>query len=110
MRAAIVSREGVDLVDDDDGGAAEQGAGRNPRADQHRLQRLGCGEQNVRRISQEPLARAGGDISVPLEDPSTDDTGVPTYAIFLVVQERADGRQVDDGDWPKVPGVHGRQD
>ena len=51
--AAIVAGEGVHLVDDDRRRSANNRAWSTPVRDQHRLQRLGRGEQDVGRVGED---------------------------------------------------------
>ena len=60
MPAAVVTGEGVHLVDDDRPQVGEQPAVLDLEADQHGFQRLRRGQQHVRRIAQDPLPRRRG--------------------------------------------------
>ena len=67
--AAVVAGEGVDLVDDDGAQAGEERPVVDVGADQHRLERLRRGQQDVGRLAQDALAVAGADVAVPERDP-----------------------------------------
>ena len=66
--AAVVAGEGVDLVDHHGAQIAEELPVLDLRADEHRLERLRRGEQDVRPLAQDALPRGGGDVPVPHGD------------------------------------------
>jgi hypothetical protein len=52
MPAAVIAREGVNLIDDHDAQVAEQTAGIDLRRHQHHFQRLGSGQETIGRVTQ----------------------------------------------------------
>ncbi len=105
VRAAVQARHRVHFVDDHVAQVAEELRRRHPRRDEHHLQRLRRGHQEVRRLAQELLARARPDIAVPDEAVATDHLRVEPEALRLVVQERLDRRDVDGADRVTRPGL-----
>ena len=68
LQAMIDRRETMqrmDLVDDDDAKVGEERLCLDARGDQHDLERLGCGEQHVRRVGKDLPATSFGDVAVP---------------------------------------------
>ena len=64
-------------------------------ADQHRLQRLGRGEQQVRRAGEDGLAPGGRGVAVPEGDPAAGPAAVGLQARQQVVEQRLQRAQVE---------------
>ena len=64
-------------------------------ADEHRLQRLGRGEQQVRRVGEDGLAAGGGGVAVPERDPAARPAAVDLQARQQVVEQRLERAQVE---------------
>ena len=106
MPAAVVTGEGVHLVDDDRPQVGEQAAVLDLEADQHRFQRLRRGQQHVRRFPQDPLPRRRGDVAVPDRDPASQPPRVGFQPGQQVVQQRLERADVDDRDARPALRVH----
>jgi hypothetical protein len=102
MCAPVSAGHRVDLVDDDHAKVAKQPSRRAPRRDQHHLQRFRGGHQDLGGLGLELLLFAVRDVAVPHEPPQANHVGVGSQTFFLVVQQRLDGRDVDQ------PGSTGR--
>ena len=94
--AAVVTGEGVYLIDHDGPQIGEHSAVLNPEADEHGFQRLGRGQQYVRRLPQDPLPRRGGDVTVPDGDSPSQPARVVLQPGQQVIQQRLQGADVDD--------------
>ena len=109
MPAAVVTGEGVHLVDDDRPHAGEQRPVLDLEADQHGFQRLGRGQQHVRGIAQDPLPRRGTHVTVPDRDPAAQPAGVGLQPGQQVVQQRLQRADVNDRQARPPLRLHGRQ-
>jgi hypothetical protein len=98
VRAAVGARERVHLVDDDHAQVGEQRGGVDPLADQHDLERLGGGHEQLGGLLQEARAIARADVAVPHGAVEADHLGVAAEAVRLVVQQRLDRGQVQRAD------------
>ena len=76
MPAAIVAREGVQLVDDDGPEITEEHARLGSARDEHDLDRLRRGEQHIGRFPQDGLSPGGAHVSVPSVDAASDQGAV----------------------------------
>ena len=65
-------------------------------ADEHGFQRLGRGQQYVRRLAQDPLPRRGGDVTVPDRDSPSQPARVVLQPRQEVIQQRLQRADVDD--------------
>ena len=98
VRAAVVCREGVHLVDDDRPDVAQQAFSRPRCRQEERLHRLRRDRQDIWRFGDDALARRVVDVAVPLRRPTTHEPRELRQPRLLVVQQRSDGRQVQDRD------------
>ena len=105
MPAAIVAREGVQLVDDDGPGITEEHPRLGSARDEHDLDRLGRGEQQVGPFPQDGAPPGGAHVSVspglqflrrrpPAARPFPVPAGRPVLVLFLLLKHLADGRPV----------------
>ena len=92
--AAVVAGEGVHLVDDDGLQAGEELGVVDVDADQHRLQRLGRGQQDVGPLAQDRASGTGADVAVPQRRLPADPAGVGLEPRQQVVQQRLQRAQV----------------
>ena len=107
--APIVAGEGVDFVDNHGAEVGKHPLCGHTSAHQHDFQRLGRGQQDVRRVIQKRIFPARGDITVPFERASPDQARVALHARLLVVEQSPDRRHVHHGNRPPVLRVHLRE-
>jgi hypothetical protein len=92
---AVVTGEGVDLVDHDSAKVAEELPVLDLGADEHRLDRLGRGEQDVGTLAQDALTRGRDDVPVPHRDAPPEPRGIRREARGEVVQQRLQRADVE---------------
>ena len=66
--------------------------------DEHRLERLGRGQQDVRRLGEDALAGGVADVAVPEPDATTQPVAVLRDSWVQVVQQGPQRRHVEDGE------------
>ena len=94
MRPTVGSGDGVNLVDHDEPQVAEELRRRQARRPQHHVQGLRRRQQERGGLAHEGPLRAVGDVPVPHEAARADHLGVRAEGVFLVVEQRLDGRDV----------------
>src|ERR1035438_9823802 len=96
MPPAIIGSKSVQLIGDHEADSGEKGEFVDAGGDEHRLQALGCGQQDVRWISEYGGFVGLADVAVP-EGAGTADQGcVPAEPYFDIVQQGADGADGKD--------------
>src|SRR5580704_4180115 len=100
MRAAVVTGEGVHLVDYHCRQIPEQRGGVGPGADHHHLERLGRDHQHMRRRRAESLLLRVADVAMPLEDLEPNHPGVALERFLLIIQQSSDRTHVKDRNRP----------
>jgi len=98
--SSVVRREGVDLVDDHGSYVSQEPMGVDAGRQEHRLQRLGRRQQDVGRIDDQALTLGWTDVTVPQPDPGTDEAGVAGQAGRKIVEQGAEGTQVEGAERP----------
>jgi hypothetical protein len=102
----VIVGERVNLIDDDDLEPLEQPARGDPRAHEHRLERLRRRHEDIRRMVEEPTTLCRPDVAVPLEDAATDRRGISRHPLLLVIEKRANRRRIDHRHGAQVFRVH----
>jgi hypothetical protein len=95
--ASVRRCKGVQLVDDDGAHGREEQLAVDPPGHQHRFDRLGRGEQNVRALGEDPAAFACPDVAVPQPYSPAQPGPVRLEARVQVVQQCTQRRHVQDG-------------
>jgi hypothetical protein len=103
--AAVVTREGVDLVDDRRPQVAEEDADVDAGGDEDRLKRLRRGEQHVRWLGDKPAPCRVPDVAVPQADPVAGEAHIPLQAGQEVVQQRPERTQIERAE--RLPALGG---
>jgi hypothetical protein len=93
---AIVRRKGVDLIHDDNAEILEQGDSILAARDEHYFERFRRRQQTVRRLSHEPTAGGGSDITMPQRHSAAYEPAEPFETLVKVVQERSKRADVQD--------------
>jgi hypothetical protein len=104
--AAVVTGEGMDLVDDHGPQAGEEGRVVDIDADQHGFQRLGGGEQHVWPGREDAPPRAGRCVAVPQGRGPAEPGGVGLHARQQVVEQRLERTHVQHRCAGPALGVH----
>lgn len=86
--------EGVGLVDHHHPDVREPPVVGDAGGDQHRLERLRCGEQDVGRLREHSLALRLPDVAVPEADAAAHHRTVAVEPLVEVVQQRPQGADV----------------
>ncbi len=107
--APVVAGEGVSLVDDDGLHVGEPTMVVDPAGDEHRLDRLGRGEQDVGRLGEEAVALGLAGVAVPETDAAPHQAPVALEAEVEVVEQRPQGTDVQHAESPPVLAEHARQ-
>ena len=109
MPASIVASEGVCLVDDDAPHVGEPALVIDAARDEHRLDRLGRGQQHVGRLGEKPVAFGLAGVPVPEADGAADEAAVAFESGVEVVEQRPKRAHVEDGQASPVLGEHPRE-
>ena len=92
--SSIVTSEGVCLVDDDALHVGEPTLVIDTAGDEHRLDRLGCGQQHIGRLGKKAVAFGLAGIAVPETDGTTDKAAVALEPDVEVVEQRPERADV----------------
>ena len=90
MPAPVVAGEGVQLVDDHRLHVLKQRARGRAARDQHHLDRLRRGQQQVGRLARDPPPPGGADVAVPAVDAPAHEVGAGVQPRLGVVEQRLD--------------------
>jgi hypothetical protein len=108
VRAAVAARERVDLIDHDHPQIPKQPRRVDRLRDQHDLERLRRGHQQLGRLAQELPPLVAGRVAVPHEAPQPDHLRVLIQPLGLVVEQRLDRRDVEGSDAHGLIADHAR--
>jgi hypothetical protein len=96
----------MDLVHDGHADVPEEGCSVYPPRNQHDLEGFRRGQEHVRRVLHDSLARGRADIAVPQSRPASEQPAVSVEALGEIVQERAYGADVEHGEAGPSLGEH----
>ena len=96
MPAAVAASEGMDLINDHGARRREHLPPERIDRDEHSLQRLRRGEENVGRCVTDVVFPTAGDVSVPHLATASQERCVMAEALLKVVQERLERADIND--------------
>lgn len=109
MPAAVVAGEGVGFVDDDGLHIGEPALVVDSPGDEHGLDRLWRGEQDVGWFGEEPVPLRLAGVAMPQADGAADQAPVGLEAKVQVVEQGPEGADVQHGEASPVLTEHARE-